>query len=520
MASLLNMLNNFLGSTGASSLFNINSINTTQDVDFKNIVSGLLSSGDGDQQIVTGLLPDTNSGVDLPLSATAGGNGLPPVPATATLSLDASLPLPDTELASLITLDGTAPGEPAVPQFSEDGELIAPQTPDVVPAISSAVIQPTPPVDSPELQLTPEHTAPMNPAPLQTPQLGGAEAQTGGGQNSAVNAVTPELVRPAVDPLVQVADVDADPTRPVKLDSIQPGIEQDVESQLNAIPRPSGASAAEPRAVVSTPIIGGGEVPAIAMPTPAPLPADGRPQLVAANDASVSANQSSAASTAAAPATQNVAQPAPQPVTVDAATLSAKDPQQFALEQPLGNGASSDNDGPAEVTRQTLVPHGPALRPAQAPAAQLQATDPNFANVAAMLNQGQAMNNLNERLQFMLVNGQNSAEIQLDPPELGSLQVRVTTRHEQTSVIFVAPNTAVRDALEQQLPRLRDTLEGAGLQLQNANVFAQTEDKPGAQQQSYADVEAAEQLIADALDEADSSVSGPRVSTQLVDAYI
>lgn len=220
-------------------------------------------------------------------------------------------------------------------------------------------------------------------------------------------------------------------------------------------------------------------------------------------------------------ANQHSSQPVPQPIDVSSAMPVAKDPQQVALEQALGSDANSDNDAATDGMRQTLVPPSPPLR---APAAGTapQATDPNFANVANMLNQGQSVNSLNDRLQLMLANGQSSAEIQLDPPELGSLQVRVTTRNEQTSVILVAPNNVVRDALEQQLPRLRETMENAGLQLQDASVFAQTDDKSGTQPQSYADVEAGDGPVEGDTEweEVGNNSLGRRLSTQLVDAYI
>ncbi len=262
----------------------------------------------------------------------------------------------------------------------------------------------------------------------------------------------------------------------------------------------------------------------------ATLAADGKAQF-AANEAGASiaapANTSTASvatGTNAAPtaqvASQNVAQSTPQSIDAGTAALVPKDPQQFALEQAPGAAGGSDTDAPAEGVRHTLMPPGPALRAAPSATASLQPTDPNFANVANMLTQGQSMNSLNDRLQLMLSNGQNSAEIRLDPPELGSLQVKVTTRNEQTQVIFVAPNNAVRDALEQQLPRLRETLENAGLQLQDANVFAQTDDKQNAQPQSYADVEAADNIIESETEDISSGGVGRRLSTQLVDAYI
>lgn len=197
---------------------------------------------------------------------------------------------------------------------------------------------------------------------------------------------------------------------------------------------------------------------------------------------------------------------------------AVKEPQQVVLEQV--QTTSSDSEAPADNPRPAPLPTAPVVRPAPVPSTPLPAAEPSLANFTAMLNQGQSMNNLSERLHFMLHNGQSSAEVQLDPPELGSVQVRVTTRHEQTSIIFVAPNALTREALEQQLPRLRETLEGAGLQLQDANVFAQADDKAGSRPQSYQDMEATDALLAEESAEQNSKASGSRISIQLVDAYI
>jgi hypothetical protein len=64
------------------------------------------------------------------------------------------------------------------------------------------------------------------------------------------------------------------------------------------------------------------------------------------------------------------------------------------------------------------------------------------------------------------------ANIQLDPPELGALQVRlqVTGPDQQMSVSFTSPHASVRDALEQNLPRLREMLEEQGINLGESSV--------------------------------------------------
>ena len=76
----------------------------------------------------------------------------------------------------------------------------------------------------------------------------------------------------------------------------------------------------------------------------------------------------------------------------------------------------------------------------------------------------------------MWLSSQNlkSAEIQLDPLELGRLEVRVDISKEQTQVTFASPHAGVRDALEGQVQRLRDLFTQQGMSLLDVNVSDQS----------------------------------------------
>jgi flagellar hook-length control protein FliK len=76
----------------------------------------------------------------------------------------------------------------------------------------------------------------------------------------------------------------------------------------------------------------------------------------------------------------------------------------------------------------------------------------------------------------MWLSSQNlkSADIQLDPAELGRLEVRVDIAKEQTQVTFASPHAGVRDALEGQMQRLRDLFTEQGMNLLNVSVSDQS----------------------------------------------
>lgn len=77
---------------------------------------------------------------------------------------------------------------------------------------------------------------------------------------------------------------------------------------------------------------------------------------------------------------------------------------------------------------------------------------------------------LNSRILLMVADNIQQARIQLDPPELGSLEIKLHIQHEQTSVQVHAANPQVRDVLEASAQRLRDALASQGLELRQFDV--------------------------------------------------
>ena len=75
-----------------------------------------------------------------------------------------------------------------------------------------------------------------------------------------------------------------------------------------------------------------------------------------------------------------------------------------------------------------------------------------------------------DRLLTMVNDKIQSAHIHLNPPELGPIEVRVNINNNQASVHFVSNHSAVRDAIEDAFPRLKDMFMQNGLSLTDANV--------------------------------------------------
>lgn len=117
-----------------------------------------------------------------------------------------------------------------------------------------------------------------------------------------------------------------------------------------------------------------------------------------------------------------------------------------------------------------LASHGGAAAghaSAPARAAELQQVQ-----VATPLNQPGWTEEVAQKLTFIAKGDDQKAELVLTPPNLGKVEISLTLNGDQASAQFIAPSPNVRDALEQALPRLREMLAGAGIQLGDANVSA------------------------------------------------
>ncbi|MCP5319237.1 MAG: flagellar hook-length control protein FliK [Pseudomonadales bacterium] len=126
---------------------------------------------------------------------------------------------------------------------------------------------------------------------------------------------------------------------------------------------------------------------------------------------------------------------------------------------------------------------------------------------------------LDARVRWFAGRGMDVAQIRLDPPELGPLHVTVHSQREGTSVHFATASVQVRELLEQSLPRLRELLEGGGMNLIDVNVAQQHHGSGGQPQQfagSRADASAVvrSDAIESPIDRPGSAHSG------VIDAYV
>jgi flagellar hook-length control protein FliK len=125
----------------------------------------------------------------------------------------------------------------------------------------------------------------------------------------------------------------------------------------------------------------------------------------------------------------------------------------------------------SELTTTPLQPafFSPAQSGAAVPAVQLSVSTP--------LTQAAWGDEFNQKVTWMANQHNQSAELHLNPPQLGPLNVVLKMDGDQATAMFTSPHAAVRDAIEQALPKLREMMAESGIMLGNAMVSDQATHK-------------------------------------------
>ncbi len=87
-------------------------------------------------------------------------------------------------------------------------------------------------------------------------------------------------------------------------------------------------------------------------------------------------------------------------------------------------------------------------------------------------------NELGQKLIWMHTQNIPSAEIKINPPDLGPLSIKIDVdQNQQTTVSFITQHSEVKDAIEAAIPKLREMLNGQQLSLLDVNVSQQQTDQ-------------------------------------------
>lgn len=82
-------------------------------------------------------------------------------------------------------------------------------------------------------------------------------------------------------------------------------------------------------------------------------------------------------------------------------------------------------------------------------------------------NWGQAVS---QRVMWLAQQNISEAQLRLDPPDLGPVNVKISVQNDQAQVVFTSHSAGVREALDQSAQRLRELFAEQGLDLVNVDV--------------------------------------------------
>lgn len=109
---------------------------------------------------------------------------------------------------------------------------------------------------------------------------------------------------------------------------------------------------------------------------------------------------------------------------------------------------------------------------------------PQFAVRTPVSNPGWT-EDIGNRMVWMAGKELGRAELILTPPHLGRVEISLRLDGEQTSASFVTATPAAREAIEQALPRLRELMSDAGLNLSQVNVSANSGKDPSQERAAW-----------------------------------
>jgi flagellar hook-length control protein FliK len=125
---------------------------------------------------------------------------------------------------------------------------------------------------------------------------------------------------------------------------------------------------------------------------------------------------------------------------------------------------------------------------------------------------------LADRVSWMVDNNLNGAKLQVNPPQLGPIEVRIAVQGSHAQVWLVSHSAVTRDALESSSPKLREMLGAQGFGQVSVDISQRSfQDRPP-QPQHYDWTPAANHTPSTAAGQSTSN-SVTRISNGAVDAY-
>jgi len=145
---------------------------------------------------------------------------------------------------------------------------------------------------------------------------------------------------------------------------------------------------------------------------------------------------------------------------------------------PGGSGGSLLADGSGNATA------GAALMNATAPAAIDTPPTPTM-KVAAGVETPEFGQGIADRVSFMVDSNLNGAKLQVNPPQLGPIEVRIAVQGASAQIWLTSHSAVTRDALEASSPKLREMLGAQGFGQVSVDISQRSFQERPSQAQPY-----------------------------------
>jgi flagellar hook-length control protein FliK len=139
------------------------------------------------------------------------------------------------------------------------------------------------------------------------------------------------------------------------------------------------------------------------------------------------------------------------------------------LRSPEANIAGEDRA--ADIAPGNGIP--PAAVNANPPASGLEKLttgDTRSPAVNAHLHSAAWPQQFSDKIVWLARNDQQSAQLTINPPQLGPIQISLYLSGDQATIAFASPHAEVRQAIESAMPQLKEMLSSAGISLGQSNV--------------------------------------------------
>ncbi len=138
--------------------------------------------------------------------------------------------------------------------------------------------------------------------------------------------------------------------------------------------------------------------------------------------------------------------------------------------------------------------------------------------IHASVDSSEFAQSLSDRVSWMVGNGLNGAKLQVNPPQLGPIELRISVNGDHAQVSMVTHSAVTRDALESSMPKLREMLGAQGFGQVSVDISQRSFQDRSAYSQPYAKTTSGAGAAAAAPVSAVASAT-PRSSLGVVDAY-